>query len=105
MESVYGLNDIFTFAWVSSDIKPGSHYLTIVIVIKTQCKSKIVILSTVFTVFVIIFTTNFLRGTPKSSGGVVVRALASHERGPGSISRLGTICGDVSSICRFSSLL
>ena len=29
----------------------------------------------------------------ESSGGVVERALASHECGPGSISRLGALCG------------
>ena len=29
----------------------------------------------------------------ESSGGVVVRALASHQCGPGSIPRLGVICG------------
>ena len=29
----------------------------------------------------------------ESSGGVVVRALASHQCGPGSISRRGVICG------------
>ena len=29
----------------------------------------------------------------ESSGGVVVRALASHQRGPGSILRLGVRCG------------
>ena len=74
--------------------------VAIVIVIKTQCKSKIVILSTVLSsavgvAIVTILTTNFLSGALKSSGGMVVRALAS---------RLGAICGDVSSICRFSSL-
>ena len=29
----------------------------------------------------------------EKSGGVVVRVLASHQCGPGSISRLGVICG------------
>ena len=39
----------------------------------------------------------------ESSGGVVVRALASHKCGPGSISNLGVICG-LSLFVLFSAL-
>ena len=38
-----------------------------------------------------------------NSGGVVVRALASHQCGPGSISRLGVTCG-LSLLVLYSSL-
>ena len=39
----------------------------------------------------------------ESSGGIVVRALASHQCGPGSISRLGVTCG-LSLLVLFSAL-
>ena len=39
----------------------------------------------------------------KSSGGVVLRAFAPHLYGPGSISRLGVICG-LSLLVLFSAL-
>ena len=39
----------------------------------------------------------------KSSGGVVVRAFASHQYGSGSISRFGVICG-LSLLVLFSAL-
>ena len=41
----------------------------------------------------ITLTTEKLVSQKESSGGAVVRALASHQCGPGSILRLGVICG------------
>ena len=38
-------------------------------------------------------TINIKESYLESSGSVVVRALASHQCGPGSIPRLGVICG------------
>ena len=51
----------------------------------------------------IILTTEKLVLQKESSGGVVVRALASHQCGPGSILRLGVICG-LSLLVHFSAL-